>query len=132
MGVQVTPYGTGMADRVRELAGGPVNLVFDAAPPNPGSIPELIAIAGAPWRVMTISNHDEARQLGARVNLDHAIDPAPAHTFLPHYASLTADGVFGIPIARTYPLHEWRAAVELSMSSHPRGKLVLLPEQNAL
>jgi NADPH:quinone reductase-like Zn-dependent oxidoreductase len=132
LGAQVTPYGTGMADRVRELAGDPVDLVLDAAPPNTGSIPELIAIAGNPWRVMTISNHDEARQLGARVNLDHATDPAPAGTFLPHYASLTADGAFGIPIARTYPLHEWRAAVELSMSGHPRGKLVLLPEQNAL
>ena len=131
-GAQVTPYGTGMADRVRELAGGPVDLVFDAPPPKAGSIPELIVIAGDPRRVMTISNHDEARRLGARVNLDEATDPAPAATFLPHYASLAADGAFGIPIARTYPLHEWRAAVELSMSGHPRGKLVLLPEQNDL
>jgi NADPH:quinone reductase-like Zn-dependent oxidoreductase len=132
LGAQVTPYGTGMADRVRELAGGPVDLVFDAPPPKAGSIPELIAIVGDPRRVMTISNHDEARRLGARVNLDESIDPAPASTFLPHYASLAADGAFSIPIARTYPLHEWRAAVELSMSGHPRGKLVLLPEQNAL
>jgi NADPH:quinone reductase-like Zn-dependent oxidoreductase len=128
LGAQVTSYGAGMADRVRELADGPVDFVFDAPPPNAGSIPELIAITGNPHRVMTISNHDEARRLGARVNLDHATEPVPAATFLPEYAALAAAGAFTIPIARTYPLGEWRAAVELSMSGHPRGKLVLLPE----
>ncbi|KAA2252818.1 NADP-dependent oxidoreductase [Solihabitans fulvus] len=130
-GAQVTSYGAGMADRVRELAGGPVDFVFDAPPPNAGSIPELIAITGDPHRVMTISNHDEARRLGARVNLDHVTDPVPAATFLPDYAALAADGAFTVPIARTYPLGEWRSAVELGTSGHPRGKLVLLPEHNA-
>jgi NADPH:quinone reductase-like Zn-dependent oxidoreductase len=132
-GALVTPYGEGMADRVRDLADGPVDLVFDAPPPNAGSIPELIAVAGDPSRVMTISNHDEARRLGARVNLDH-IDIAglaPAATFMPQYASLAADGAFHIPIARTYPLDEWRNAVKLSMSGHPHGKVVLLPEGRA-
>ncbi|BCJ28477.1 NADP-dependent oxidoreductase [Actinocatenispora sera] len=127
MGAQVTPYGSGMVDRVRELAGGPVDLVFDAPPPNPGSIAELIAIAGDPRRVMTISNHDEARRLGALVNLDQITAPAPAATFLPRYAALAADGEFTLPIARTFPLAEWRAAVELSMSGRPHGKVVLLP-----
>ncbi|MFD9894754.1 zinc-binding dehydrogenase [Amycolatopsis sp. NPDC059027] len=115
---------------MRELAGGPVDFVFDAPPPYAGAIPELIAITGDPHRVMTSSNHDEARRLGARVSLDHATDPVPAATFLPEYAALAADGVFTIPIARTYPLGDWRSAVELGMSGHPRGKLVLLPEQN--
>jgi NADPH:quinone reductase-like Zn-dependent oxidoreductase len=129
-GALVTAYGEGMADRVRDLAGGPVDLVLDAPPPNAGSIPELIAITGDPSRVMTISNHDEARRLGARVNLD-SIDIAglaPPATFMPQYASLAADGAFRIPIARTYPLDEWRDAVKLSMSGHPHGKVVLLPE----
>ena len=127
-GALVTPYGEGMADRVRALAGGAVDLVFDAPPPNAGSIPELIAIAGDPGRVMTISNHDEARSLGARVNLDYIAGLAPAATFMPQYASLAADGAFYIPIARTYPLNEWRNAVKLSISGHPHGKVVLLPD----
>jgi len=130
-GALVTPYGEGMADRVRNLAGRPIDLVLDAPPPNAGSIHELIAIAGDPSRVMTISNHDEARRLGARVNLDH-IDIAglaPAATFMPQYASLAANGAFHIPIARTYPLDEWWNAVKLSMSGHPHGKVVLLPER---
>jgi NADPH:quinone reductase-like Zn-dependent oxidoreductase len=124
---QVTPYGHGMAERVRKLAGGPVDLVFDAPPPNAGSIAELITLTGDPSRVMTISNHDEARSLGARVNLDHLAEAAPATSFMPEYASLAAGGEFRIPIASTYPLDEWRDAVALSMSGHPHGKVVLLP-----
>ena len=133
LGALVTPYGEGMADRVRDLAGGPVDLVFDASPPNTGSIPQLIAVAGDPSRVMTISNHDEARRLGAHVNLDHMdiARLAPAATFLPQYASLAGDGAFRIPVARTFPLDEWRDAVKLSMSGHPHGKVVLLPEAHA-
>ena len=126
-GAQVTPYGEGMAKRVRELAGGPVDFVFDAPPPQAGTIAELITLTEKPDRVMTISNHDEARRLGARVNLDHLAEAAPAQSFLPEYASLTARGEFRIPIARTYPLPEWRDAVTLSMSGHPHGKVVLLP-----
>jgi NADPH:quinone reductase-like Zn-dependent oxidoreductase len=127
LGALVTPYGEGMAQRVRDLAQGPVDLVFDAPPPNAGSIPELIAIAGEPHRVMTVSNLDEARRHGARVNLDHRGSVTPPATFLPEYASLAANGAFRIPIARTYPLGDWREAVKLSMSGHPHGKVVLLP-----
>ncbi len=126
-GALVTPYGEGVSDRVRDLAGGPVDLVFDAPPPNAGSIAGLIAIAGDPSRVMTISNHDEARRLGARVNLDHLAEAAPAATFMPQCAALAADGAFHMPIARTFSLLAWRDAVRLSMSGHPHGKLVLLP-----
>jgi NADPH:quinone reductase-like Zn-dependent oxidoreductase len=126
-GAKVTPYGQGMAERVRKLAGGPIDLIFDAAPPNAGTIAELIRLTEEPNRVMTISNHEEARSLGARVNLDHLAEATPATSFLPEYASLTAGGEFCIPIARTYPLGEWRDAVKLSMSGHPHGKVVLLP-----
>ena len=126
-GAQVTPYGDGMAARVRKLAGGPVDLVLDAPPPSAGTIAELITLTEEPDRVMTISNQDEARRLGARVNLDQLADAAPAAGFLPEYAGLAASGEFHIPIARTYPLAEWRAAVTLSMSGHPHGKVVLRP-----
>ena len=127
MGALVTRYGDGMAERVRDLAGGPVDLVFDASPPNAGSIPELIATVDDPSRVMTISNHADARELGARVNLDHLTDIAPASTFMPEYAALAANGTFRLPIARTYPLAEWRDAVKLSISGNPHGKVILLP-----
>jgi NADPH:quinone reductase-like Zn-dependent oxidoreductase len=126
-GAVTTPYGGGMVERVRELAGGSVDLALDTAPPTAGTIRDLIATVANPHHVTTISNHDEARQLGARVNLDHLADVVPAATLLPEYASLAANGDFYIPIASTYPLSQWRAAAELSLSGHPRGKLVLLP-----
>lgn len=62
-GAHVTGYGAGMVERVRALPrGSHVDLVLDAARPSPGTIPDLVALAGGdPRRVMTISNHDEAR-----------------------------------------------------------------------
>ena len=129
LGAAVTPYGDGMVDRVRRLADGPVEVVLDAPPPNAGSLPALIEIAGDPARVVTISNHDEARRLGARVNLDVITEPTPFGELLPRYAALAADGGFRVPVARTFPFDEWREAVGISMSGHARGKLVLLPDQ---
>ena len=41
--------------------------------------------------------------------------------YLPH----VADGSITIPLARTFPLHDWREAVAISLSGNARGKLVL-------
>jgi NADPH:quinone reductase-like Zn-dependent oxidoreductase len=109
------------------VSDGGVDLVLDASPPKSGTIAQLIATVEDPSKVMTISNHAEARSLGARVNLDERGGAVPAATFLPQYATLAAKGKFRIPIARTYPLSEWRDAVALSQSGHPHGKVVLLP-----
>ena len=46
---------------------------------------------------------------------------------LPEFAQLAAAGRFTVPIARTFPLEEWRTALEISLSGHARGKLLLLP-----
>ncbi len=126
-GAQVTTYGDGTAERVRALAGGPVDLVLDAAPPQSGTIAELIAATTASEHVMTISNHDEARGAGARVNLDHLAHAAPAASFLPAYAARAATGRFRIPIAASYPLTQWRDGVELLISGHPHGKVIVVP-----
>ena len=129
-GASVTAYGEGMPARGRELTHGTdVDLVLDTPRPSPGTLPGLVALAGGdPKRVMTISNHDEARDLGVRVNTDE-MGPGltPLSVLLPEYASLTAHGVFRLPVAKTYPLDRWREAVELSLSGNPHGKVVLVP-----
>jgi NADPH:quinone reductase-like Zn-dependent oxidoreductase len=129
-GARVTGYGDGMVDRVRALTkGADVDLVLDAPRPSPGKLPDLIALAGGdPRRVVTISNHAEARALGARVNIDE-LRPGrtPLTVLLAEYASLAARGTFRLPIAKTYPFEQWRDAVRLSLSGHPHGKVVLLP-----
>jgi NADPH:quinone reductase-like Zn-dependent oxidoreductase len=129
-GALVTSYGDGMAERVRALAGGDVDLVLDVPRPSEGTLPQLIALAGGdPKRVVTISNHDEARRLGARVNIDELLTSSalPDDAVVNEYAALAASGDFRLPIAHVYPLDEWHDAVELSLSGHPRGKLVLVP-----
>ncbi|WP_243062261.1 NADP-dependent oxidoreductase [Humibacter sp. RRB41] len=127
-GAHVTRYGEGMVDRVRELATGPVDLVLDAAPPVTGIIPTLIETVRDPNDVVTVSNHDDARQLGARVNLDMLrINGWPAYDPTVQYAAKAAKGEFRLPIGRTFPLDDWRSAVELSLGRAPHGKIVLIP-----
>lgn len=131
LGAQVTSYGEGMVERVRALTGGDdVDLVLDAARPAAGTMPDLVALAGGdPRRVMTISNHDEARRIGARVNLDELrLGLAPLDELLTEYAALAAAGAFRIPVRAVFPLDRWRDAVALSLSGRPRGKVVLVPE----
>jgi NADPH:quinone reductase-like Zn-dependent oxidoreductase len=133
-GARVTSYGEGMAERVRALTGGAdVDLVLDTPRPAPGTLPDLIALVGGdPRRVVTISNHDEARRLGARVNLDElrpGLTPVP--DLLAEYASKAARGEFGLPVARTYPFVQWRDAVQLSLSGRPHGKVVVVPGEDA-
>jgi NADPH:quinone reductase-like Zn-dependent oxidoreductase len=103
--------------------------VLDVSRPNAGAIAALIEITGDPKRVVTISNHDEARSQGARVNIDElmAAGGFPSSHFLSDYAMLAAAGQFTIPVAQTFPLDEWRTAAELSLSGAPHGKLVLVP-----
>lgn len=78
---------------------------------------------------MTISNHDDARRHGARVNIDEliAVGGYPGSDFLADYAALAAAGEFKLPIARTYPLAHWRTAATVSLSGAPHGKIVLVP-----
>jgi NADPH:quinone reductase-like Zn-dependent oxidoreductase len=140
LGATVTPYGEGMVERVREIAGGSPDLVFDAAPVNmapaiaaPGGVlPDLIAIAsGDARRVITCGDFARAAELGVRTGFDEQpTGPNGAATrwdVLGDFAKLAAEGHFSIPIARTFALEDWREAVELSLSGRAGGKLVLLP-----
>jgi NADPH:quinone reductase-like Zn-dependent oxidoreductase len=100
--------------------------VLDAPPPNDGSIAALVEIAGDPDRVVTVSNHDDARRAGAHVNFEMISDPVPLEQLLVEYGALAAAGEFAMPIARTFPFADWRTAVEASLTGRARGKLVLL------
>ncbi|MGZ0202145.1 NADP-dependent oxidoreductase [Streptomyces sp. RM1] len=122
MGADVTGYGDGMAERVTALAGGPVDLALDAAPVG-NALPELVRTVKAPEHVLTLSDFAAAEQLGVRVSF--GTGTTPRYDVLGAHAKLAAEGRFSVPVARTFPLEDWRAAVELSQSGHARGKLVL-------
>ena len=130
LGATVTSYGDGMVERVKEAADGPVDLVLDTAPA--GAMAELVEIAdGDPRRVLTISDPAGAAKLGARTSFDEDQPRTLYYDKLGEYAQRAADGGFTIPVARTFPLEDWRTALDLSASRRPGGKLVLLPGQAA-
>ena len=148
MGTLVTAYGDGMVDRIRALAGGPIDLALDAAPgaadaelvnqifsgqpsaasgpaPVGGPLPDLIrAVGGEPRRVLTMSDFKAAAQLGVRTTFEGGI---PRHHVLGEYVQLAAAGTFTVPVGRTFALDEWRPAIELVLSGRARGKIVLVP-----
>ena len=139
LGATVTPYGEGLAARVREIAGTP-DLIFDAAPinlqPDPAPaervLADLVEIAGDdPGRVITCANIAAAAALGVRNGMSEQ-PGGPGGTplrwdMLGEFARLAAEGRFTVPLARTFALEEWREALDLSQNGRARGKLVILP-----
>ena len=125
LGAIVTSYGEGMVDRVRQIAGGSIDLVLDTSPVT-GALPDLIEIAGGdPQRVLTITDFEGSKALGVRnTGQDNT---TLRYDVLSEYARLAAERRFTVPIGGTYPLENWRDALELSLSGKAKGKLVLLP-----
>ncbi|GAB2567629.1 NADP-dependent oxidoreductase [Nocardia heshunensis] len=123
LGAQITDYGAGMAERVLELSDGRVDLALDTAPVS-NCLPEVIRTVGKPADALTVTDFAAAHELGARTQFsDNAIhDPGEV---LGDYARLAADGKFTVPVARTFPLEDWRTAAALSLSGRAGGKLIL-------
>jgi NADPH:quinone reductase-like Zn-dependent oxidoreductase len=119
-GAKVTAYGEGMVERVKAL--GPVDLVLDTVG---GALPDLIRIADSdPQRVLSIADRSGPEH-GVRGNYD---DGRPLrYEAFGEMAEEAAAGRFVIPVARTFPLENWREAMEISTSGKASGKLLLLP-----
>lgn len=126
LGAEVMSYGDGMIERVRDIAGGVPDLILDTSPPGRGILPALVEIAGGdPKRVLTITDHEAAADLGVRNTFGE--DATICYDALAPYAELAAAGKFTVPIARTFALDDWRKAVDLSLDGHANGKVVVLP-----
>ncbi|MBB4919742.1 NADP-dependent oxidoreductase [Streptosporangium saharense] len=137
LGAEPTTYGTGLVERVRALAPDGVDAVFDCAG---GALPDLVAIAGDPARVVTIVPDPAAAALG--VHLSHSAPDdktgeavgAPADPMAVHglavAVALADEGRLRVPVAAAFPLTEAAAAHELSESRHARGKIVLVNQDS--
>jgi NADPH:quinone reductase-like Zn-dependent oxidoreductase len=129
LGAKVTPYGDGMVERVRKIAGGAPDFALHTAQVT-GLLPDLIEIVGGdPRRVMSFADFDE-KGLGVRTT-GREKGVVPRYDVLGHYARLAAEGRFTIPIARTFALKDWREALDLSLNRRAHGKLVLLLDRAA-
>ncbi len=114
-------YGDGVADRVRDAAGGPVDAVFDVAGKTPAE--DLVKLAPTPSAVVTIANFGAAAA-GARVTGGGA--DSQAMEALAQVADQLAANQLVIKI-QTFPFDRAGEAYAISLAGHVRGKLVLVP-----
>lgn len=121
IGATPVRYGEGVAERVREAAGGPVDGVVDVAGKTP--IEELISLVSEPSRVVTIANFT-AGQAGVRVTGGGA-DSRPEEA-MALVAQLLAENKLVIKV-QTFPFERAAEAYRISKGGHVRGKLVLVP-----
>ncbi|MEU1299233.1 NADP-dependent oxidoreductase [Streptomyces shenzhenensis] len=121
-GAEPVTYSTGLVDRVRAISPRGVDAVLDAS--GRGEIPDSIELAGGPARVLTLVAFDAA-STGIQV---HMTEPgAGGPEALRNILALIEAGRLQVPVAGTYALDEAAAALAVSQSGHPGGKLVVLP-----
>jgi NADPH:quinone reductase-like Zn-dependent oxidoreductase len=116
-------YGDGLAERIRDAAGGRgLDAFIDTF--GSGYVDLAIELGVAPQRIDTIIDWDAAERHGVKTDANMA--GASADT-LAELARLIADGRLEVPIARVYPLAEVRAAYRELERRHTLGKIVLTP-----
>ncbi|GHF49680.1 MULTISPECIES: NADP-dependent oxidoreductase [Streptomyces] len=117
LGAEPVTYGDGLADRVRALAPGGVDVVLDLV--GGGVIrtsPEL-ALPGA--RLVSIAD-PAVTELGGRL-----LWVRPDAADLAALADLAEAGALRVEVAQVFPLEKTAEAQRLSAEGHVRGKLVV-------
>ncbi|WP_425586948.1 NADP-dependent oxidoreductase [Streptomyces violaceusniger] len=121
LGAEVTRYGEGLEERVRALAPQGVDRVVDMG--RGGVLPALIALAGDPSHVVTISDFEHAAEFGVRASgregTDFRLD-APQTV-----ADAIAAGTLSLPVWRVEPWEKIAEVQEDIKSGTAKGKTVL-------
>ena len=115
-------YGDGQAERIREASDGTVDAFIDTF--GDGYVDLAIGLGVAPQRINTIADFEAVQRLGVNGQGTSAIASLDV---LDEIAALVGEGALEIPIARTFPLEDVRAAYAELAARHTRGKIVLLP-----
>jgi NADPH:quinone reductase-like Zn-dependent oxidoreductase len=122
-GVIGVSYGDGVADRIREAAGGGVDAFVDTY--GGGYVQLAVEELGvAPDRVDTIIDWEAAGRYGAKTEASLA---GSSPEVLAELAGLIDQGKLEVPIANVYPLDQVRDAYTELERRHTRGKIVLRP-----
>jgi NADPH:quinone reductase-like Zn-dependent oxidoreductase len=86
-----------------------------------------LAVVADKTRIVTIAS-PRAESAGIRrIGGAQADSAAFRAAVRPRLLALAAEGKLVIPVAKTFPLAEAKAALELLKSGHPGGKLALIP-----
>ncbi|MGW3292136.1 NADP-dependent oxidoreductase [Streptomyces sp. NPDC001002] len=121
-GVVPVAYGKGVAERVRQAAGGQVDAFIDTF--GDGYVDLAVELGVRPERINTIRDWEAAARVGANTYGEGA---AACAVVVGELARLAARGELEVPIARTYPLEQVRDAYRELEGHHTQGKIVLRP-----
>jgi len=124
LGATPVRYGAGLADRVRALGGsvGVVDAVFDAA--GTGVLADAVALAGAPERVITLSD-PAARDFGVMLSQPTS-DRAPGA--LDEAIALLADGRLRLRAHKSMPMQQAAEAHRQLESGSVHERVILTLE----
>jgi NADPH:quinone reductase-like Zn-dependent oxidoreductase len=122
LGAEPVTYGEGMAERVRALAPGGVDVALDVA--GNGVLPQLTDLAGGAQNVLTLADFSGSQEHGVRFSNGY-LDGHAFHA-LTEVGELIETGRFWLPVDKTFPLAEIAEAHRTSETGHVRGRLVLV------
>jgi NADPH:quinone reductase-like Zn-dependent oxidoreductase len=122
-GVIPVTYGDGVADRVREAAGGQVDAFIDLV--GGGYVKLALEELGVPpERIDTVADFAAVSEYGVKGD-GSAVGSRPE--VLAELAQLIESGELELPIDRVYPLDQVREAYRELEQGHTHGKIVLEP-----
>ncbi|WP_327248973.1 NADP-dependent oxidoreductase [Streptomyces sp. NBC_01320] len=120
LGAEPVTYGTGLVDRVAQLAPGGVDAALDFV--GAGAVDASLHLLGRPERLASIADPEAAAKGG------HHVWVRPDPVGLSVLADLAEGGKLGVHVEKVLPLDEAAEAWRLSSQGHTRGKLVLSVE----
>jgi NADPH:quinone reductase-like Zn-dependent oxidoreductase len=121
-GAIAVSYGDGLADRVRDAAGGPVDALIDTF--GKGYVELALELGVDRDRINTLADFPAARRYGVKTEGTAAAANAAV---LAELAKLVDQGKLDVPIARAFPVDQVREAFRELEGGHTRGKIVLIP-----
>jgi NADPH2:quinone reductase len=119
-------YGDGLEERIRDLAPDGVAATFDTVGTDE-AVDVSLAIVPDPRRIVSIAAFGRAEKDGIQVvggvmpESKRFRDGVRAELI-----ALAGEGKLVVPMGRTFPFAEARAALELLSTGHPGGKLALV------
>lgn len=121
-------YGSGLADRVRALADGPIAAALDAVGTDE-AVDVSLALVSDRRRIVTIANFARASADGFLAIAGSMPDSARFRDEVRSaLIALAQNGDLVVPLARTFPLAEAPEAHRLLATGHPGGKLALVTD----
>jgi NADPH:quinone reductase-like Zn-dependent oxidoreductase len=115
-------YGEGVAERIRQVAAGPIDAFIDGY--GHGYVELALQLGVRPERINTTVDFPAVEKHGVKFEGNAAAANADV---LAEIARLVDEGQLEIPISNTYPLSDVQAAYRELESGHLLGKIVLEP-----